>query len=797
MSGNNYGSLQGPEESVAAFDVEELVDLPGSLSVMEQKKSEPSISWVKRLVVLSVIVGAIFLVSSLKIQKNIFQSTELVELAMPSTTSATSSSTTTGMTQQTFTTTAIGVLPVTEPILSGTNPTMYPTQAQPTMYPTAKPPTMYPTQSSIPETSAPTVEPVQGVLFTTHRVGYDYLDYFGRTPSEYLKYKILSGYAGLVEPYSDMYLYIFDEEESETSTGYTYTYEICSNSTESESQCEVYDYAEPFNLGCTPKTDTYYVRLNQYSDDESNTFLGVVATGSLMCMYVRREFRSLSERDLNATMDAMWEMYALEEDEGIALFGESFHNYARLLEYHYFNAAWKDADHIHEGNGFIAQHMKMDLIFQRSMQAIDPSITLPYWDFTIENATGIQIWDSPVFQENTFGSLAKPTDTVKGWTYELDSIEAGGITNGRWKNFRADLNEKYPDLFSAYGYMRAPWNMNPANIITRFTSMDKWLPTCESHYTLISYNLLTDFLFQVPYGAHASAHGVIGGVYGCDLFNDLLDAGYIISEDAKLNLCKNWIFYLKEFYRDNLIEPKVNCTAQDENGDYSSLYEHQSCGYDCVPDMVNILFLQLQTSILNSDYECVDVENMPSEGWVAWKEFVCTGDGYKIFGGDHLESASPADPSFWPIHPTLERLLHAKYMVGGFDTDEWPSDAINDYVCNKKTCYDEERITSDDARAGWDTWDTCCYGHFQDDQLMDAPNGDRHSGTGPTNREIMDWNNPTKDTYGIEYIYDKFDWTHCEEVGYDFEALLAYQYYNVTPSEFNGTQVVVDSVKGW
>ena len=43
----------------------------------------------------------------------------------------------------------------------------------------------------------------------------------------------------------------------------------------------------------------------------------------------------------------------------------------------------RDEDHIHEGNGFITQHIKMDLIFQASMQAVDPSVTLPYWDFTM------------------------------------------------------------------------------------------------------------------------------------------------------------------------------------------------------------------------------------------------------------------------------------------------------------------------------------------------------------------------------------------------------------------------------
>lgn len=126
----------------------------------------------------------------------------------------------------------------------------------------------------------------------------------------------------------------------------------------------------------------------------------------------------------------------------------------------------------------------------------------------------MQVWDSPVFTKDTFGSLPLPVDLIKGWSYANDQIEAGGIADGRWKNFKAEYNTKYDDLYSAYGYMRAPWNMNPSNLITRFTSVDKWLPTCDTHYTLVGYTLLSDFLKQVPYGAHASVHGVVGGVYG-------------------------------------------------------------------------------------------------------------------------------------------------------------------------------------------------------------------------------------------------------------------------------------------
>lgn len=53
------------------------------------------------------------------------------------------------------------------------------------------------------------------------------------------------------------------------------------------------------------------------------------------------------------------------------------------------------------------------------------------------------------------------------------------------------------------------------------------------------------------------------------------------------------------------------------------------------------------------------------EGWKDIREFICTGNGYKVFYGDHLESSSAVDPSFWSIHPTQERFLQAMLMADG------------------------------------------------------------------------------------------------------------------------------------
>lgn len=47
--------------------------------------------------------------------------------------------------------------------------------------------------------------------------------------------------------------------------------------------------------------------------------------------------------------------------------------------------------------------------------------------------------------------------------------------------------------------------------------------------------------------------------------------------------------------------------------------------------------------------------------------------------GDQLESASPMDPSFWPIHPTIERLYMLKKLRGYFSDESWPSIGTSSY----------------------------------------------------------------------------------------------------------------------
>ena len=61
-------------------------------------------------------------------------------------------------------------------------------------------------------------------------------------------------------------------------------------------------------------------------------------------------------------------------------------------------------------------------MFEKAMQAVNPAVSLFYWDYTIETETHMKIGDSPMFTPDTFGTLNFPADNYWGWTYSNDSM---------------------------------------------------------------------------------------------------------------------------------------------------------------------------------------------------------------------------------------------------------------------------------------------------------------------------------------------------------------------------------------
>lgn len=108
--------------------------------------------------------------------------------------------------------------------------------------------------------------------------------------------------------------------------------------------------------------------------------------------------------------------------------------------------------------------------------------------------------------------------------------------------------------------------------------------------------------------------------------------------------------------------------------------------------------------------------------------------------GDQLEAASPVDPSFWPIHPNLERVWMIKKLSGTFTNETWPSSGSS--------------LLSSTGEE--------CYGHGADDVL---PYGDIYgvpADQNLTNADLYEIMSPLDGT--LPYIYDSFDLAHCEYV---------------------------------
>jgi hypothetical protein len=300
-------------------------------------------------------------------------------------------------------------------------------------------------------------------------------------------------------------------------------------------------------------------------------------------------------------------------------------------------------------------------------------------------------------------------------------------------------------------------NMNPSPYVSRFAAelqIGVMLPSCTQHYDMLTYTKRMEFLYDIQNGPHATTHALTGGTYGCDKLKPMLDAGYIADEESLNFICSTWVFSLKEFFRYNYITPYTDCVVGDD-------IESSQCGFTCTTDEDELGEFKKNIEQKLSKYV---PDTMEDEGWNAWKDFICEGDGWKIFSGDHLESASPADPSFWSIHPTLERLMHAKTMAGGFEdeTGDWQADSVDGEVCDKAECYLE-----DEGERG--RFDDCCLGHNENDATLNFVTGVKTEQWGETNRQILDNTNPTSATYAMPYIYDTFTWDHCDE---DFEDVL-------------------------
>ena len=120
---------------------------------------------------------------------------------------------------------------------------------------------------------------------------------------------------------------------------------------------------------------------------------------------VRREIRDLTGDQWRRVVRAFWSMKKTSDIDGKKKYGPLYVSYDTLLKMHMSAALHPKGDQMHFGPQFGPTHRAWLLLFERSMQAIDPHIDgLPYWDFRRESI-------QTAFTSKYLGDILPPLST--------------------------------------------------------------------------------------------------------------------------------------------------------------------------------------------------------------------------------------------------------------------------------------------------------------------------------------------------------------------------------------------------
>ena len=512
--------------------------------------------------------------------------------------------------------------------------------------------------------------------------------------------------------------------------------------------------------------------------------------GVVVAKYVRRELRSLDDADREAFLAALHTIYSLSSDEGKQKYGESYEGIAYFARIHLYGAAARDCDHWHDDAGLMVHHMAFTLQLERGLQAIDPSLAVPYWDYTIDAFEYGDGWeDSPVFGESWFGSAAP------GGAHHV-------VETGRWAYTRlldaASGARDYSSITNPYGVLRSPWNTNPHAYLTRTAAVFRYkgagyttFPGCAEFHECFNHRSLSGLNECLNGYTHGPVHIMLGGQWNGEATRTATISAY---QAERIQL-----LIFKVLWRMGFAECPHSCG----NGTSASLGTVDACRCSCPAAVRKAHGTDLYriatnvTGLLHWVYAVAGGRVYLDEP--TGKYGIVGADGDKFDAaleelwdgfcdpghvGELYTSNAPADPLFWPIHTTAERLLawrrvlshHGKGHLNQSWGYEHPSNTPSDFgrVCDWAEMTAGQMLP--ECRRA------TCKGHNPDDRVPGLEEF--------TNQQFYDFMDP----YNIElpYLYDTFDWPHCDAQNYRLSAKYWFQKSGKhgTPVS-NGTDPVV------
>jgi hypothetical protein len=517
--------------------------------------------------------------------------------------------------------------------------------------------------------------------------------------------------------------------------------------------------------------------------------------------YVKRELRTLSFVDRERMLDAVAALWKFNQTEGQDLFGEGFTSIQTFVEEHASASNDIMCDQFHDGSGFVTHHIALGLAFEASVRSVDPSVTIPYWDFSIDGEALYRAGEEPsqLFKQAPF--------FTSEWFGAID--EDRHIADGRWAHAKMPLATKDEEEMTrnSFGIVRSYWNNNADLEITRSYSSvcgmepkGKTIPTCQDHLTVLNSADLGTFQDISPSQGHGPLHVQLGGIWGgCSddfaalsaKWADLLDADVSTEELASSGHDMNE-FFNRWGYKAPRREIVETVIIGELYTIYRSLWRSHVCTTDHMPGYLEcpescdietqaddcsckVNALVNGSTTTNNLIGCVVTKDnvdyfdavFPDEFMEDVVNFVAT---THVIEGDMIESASSADPLFWFIHPVLERLLQAKRNSGVSTIGSTTFSKWGDVDGNEQEFMEWSLYSFDKDTMPFHTDAYTCAGHAADSPVLPSAlsltpifstNGADLDGDGViSNYEFylaLDPGNPDMN----DYVFDNFEWTHC------------------------------------
>ncbi|KAH8045203.1 hypothetical protein JL722_14354 [Aureococcus anophagefferens] len=434
-----------------------------------------------------------------------------------------------------------------------------------------------------------------------------------------------------------------------------------------------------------------------YGDCDAN-LAEAAASVAVACVYVRRSLRKLNPADRELYFDAFKTLMAVPTARGRRLYGGGYASLDDFVAVHLelagdrprgtqiFNPSDRGNDALHDGMGFVASHNALTLAFEAALQVVAPAASVPYWDYTEDHHLANEA-------EDRLATL---------WSLDVWGDDFFGTASGKYRTVETGRFAYAPIAKARAGQVH--------------------------HELTFAVDSLYEWVWAAAYAPHGPVHFMIGGYTHCGDMAMAALHGNSSSDDLEAsNVAKilgsvkqRTVAFPKTMWRYGLVEYPQACSD-----DTPQALCHMICD-----DPVSLGSFRkfALTGDMGENLFGAWVARLPVDLWGQFLELICT---TPFTPGEQMGANSPVDPSFWPIHPTLDRLLQYKRIVKPFSSPGWEAPDGPTKYC----------ITDYDGIGASD-----CKGHHP---------WDLHAMGDPR-------------AYALPYVYDDFTWPHCDAEGHVF-----------------------------